>query len=329
MLAEKMFSRRKFIKNSAAVTAAFGSSVIFPESSKAEKTSYERGYTDKIKIAAVQMNAMRENLEYNLEVHRRISREAAADGCNIILFPELSVTAHYGHVSATSLAEEATVGRIYKTMQGLAKELNVFIAYGFCEILHGAHYNSEAIVGPEGLMGIHRKVHASRDEYIYFRMGRALEVFDIGLCRIGILICYDANFFEAWRVLALKNADILLLPHASRSAPGEEVPKDRQIRQLKETVENMPGNFGVYAADNNVFAVYANQADYNGHSTHSGGAYVCGPDGKVIVKSKPVLADHWISADVDLKVRAKGRAGTNSLMKDRRPEVYGELTKMI
>jgi len=83
MLAEKMFSRRKFIKNSAAVTAAFGSSVIFPESSKAEKTSYERGYTDKIKIAAVQMNAMRENLEYNLEVHRRISREAAADGCNI------------------------------------------------------------------------------------------------------------------------------------------------------------------------------------------------------------------------------------------------------
>ena len=160
-------------------------------------------------------------------------------------------------------------------------------------------------------------------------MGRSLDVFDLGFCRIGILICYDANFFEAWRVLALKNAEIILLPHASRSAPGKEISRDKQLTQLKSTVDKMPGKFGVYAADNNVFSVFANQADYNGHSTHSGGAYICGPDGKILVKSEPVLDDHWICAEIDLKARDKRRAGTNSVLKDRRPELYKEITKMI
>ena len=179
------------------------------------------------------------------------------------------------------------------------------------------------------MIGIHRKVHASRDEYTYFRMGRSLNVYDTGFCRIGILICYDANFFEAWRVLALKGAEIILLPHASRSGVGINVPREQQTKRLQRTLKNLPGKFGVYASDNNVFAVFANQVDYNGHSTHGGAAYFLGPDGSVLIKSKPVLDDCWVSTEIDFKLRDEGRSGTNSTLKDRRPEVYTELTKMI
>ena len=74
-----------------------------------------------IQVAAVQMNALKENFEHNLQVHRRIAREAAAVGCRLVLFPELSVTAHYGEASVTSPAEEAGHGPAYEAMHALAR----------------------------------------------------------------------------------------------------------------------------------------------------------------------------------------------------------------
>ncbi|MFC2076109.1 carbon-nitrogen hydrolase family protein [candidate division KSB1 bacterium] len=321
-------SRRSFIKRSTTLAATVASGLVWTESSGEQKKMSNSDGRGKLKVAAVQMNALRDNLEHNLEVHRRIAAEAAGAGCELVVFPELSTTSHYGHRSATSLAQAAD-GGIFRTMSDLSKELNIHIAYGFCEIAHGSNYNSQALIGPEGLIGIHRKVHASRDEYTYFRMGRSLEVFRMGYLKVGILICYDANFFEAWRVLALKGAQIILLPHASRSGVGQKVDADKQKQSLKRSLDGLPGRFGLYAADNNVFAVFANQADYNGHSTHAGGAYILGPDQKVKAKSKPVLDDLWISAEIDLGLRDERRSSGNFILKDRRPELYGELTRMI
>jgi N-carbamoylputrescine amidase len=284
---------------------------------------------DKFKIGAVQMNALRGDLDHNLDVHRRIAREAAGDGCSLVMFPELSVTAHYGAEDVTSLAEEATDGTIYETMHALAEELDCGIGYGFCERAHGTFYNSYALMGPSGLFGVQRKVHASQDEYLSFRMGRSLEVFDLGFCHAGVAVCFDASFFEVWRVFALKGADLLLLPHAGRSGWGEEIPRERQLGDLKQMLDRLPGRYGIYAEDNAVFAAFGNQVGYNGHSTHSGGAYILGPDGKLLAKSEPELDGLWVSADLDPAMLDRARDSKYSLLRTRRPEVYGELTRMI
>ncbi len=284
---------------------------------------------EKFKVAAVQMNALKGDLKHNLEVHRRIVTEAAADGCRLVMFPELSITAHYGDESVVSLAEEAAHGTIHEAMWELAKKLSIHVAYGFCEIAHGTYYNSHAIMSPRGLVGVQRKVHASKDEYFSFRMGRTFEVFDIGFCRVGTLICYDSVFFEAWRVLALKDADVILLPHASRLGWGRDLSQRKKISSLKRNLRGLPRKYGVFAADNCVFAVYGNQVDFNGHSTHHGGACIIAPDGKLIRKSEPVLDDLWISAELDPETQAKARANTWSTLKMRRPETYSELTKML
>jgi len=284
---------------------------------------------EKFRIGVVQMNALRGDLEHNLEVHRRLAKESTGKGCELVMFPELSVTAHYGDEDVTSLAEQATAGIIYETMRLLARECGAVIGYGFCEQAHGTFYNAYALMGPEGLIGVQRKVHASLSEYFSFRMGRSFEVFNLGFCRVGVLICFDANFFEAWRVLALRNVDLLLLPHAGRSGWGEEVPEEKQLEDLKRRHDNLPGRYGIYATDNSVFAAYTNQVGYNGHSTHSGGAYILGPDGALLSRSEPILDDLWVSAELVPEIRERALNTGNALLKTRRPEVYSELTRMI
>lgn len=281
------------------------------------------------KMALAQMNALKDDLEHNLSVHRRFIEEAAAAGCRLIMFPELSASAHYGHEKVVQFAETAPDGPIFQAIHEQAKEHGIVVAYGFCEIAHGTHYNSYAIVDPEGLIGVQRKVHASKDEYFFFRMGRKLEVFELSFCQIGILVCYDSNFFEAWRVLTLKGADVILLPHASRSGWGECIPAEEQIEALNKRLAALPGENGVYARANGVFAAYCNQVDFNGHSTHAGGAYVVDPTGQVVVKADASLKDLWISAELDPALIRTARQSPHYTVKMRRPEVYGELTQMV
>ncbi|MFC1712306.1 carbon-nitrogen hydrolase family protein [Candidatus Poribacteria bacterium] len=283
---------------------------------------------EKFKIAAVQMNALKDDLDHNIETHIRFIEETAEAGCNLVMFPELSVTAHYGDEKVLQFAEAAD-GNIFHIMHEQAKKHNIIIAYGFCEIAHGTHYNSEALVGPEGLIGIQRKTHASKDEYFFFRMGRSLDVFDLGLFKIGMLICYDTTFAEAWRVLALKGAEVILLPHASRSGWGKQITREKQVESLSKRLADAPGAYGVHTRENAVFSVYSNQADFNGHSTHAGGAYIIGPNGQVIEKSEPSLEDLWISAELDLELVHKARQSSHCTLRTRRPEVYGELTRMV
>ena len=281
----------------------------------------------KIKVAAVQMNALIDDLEHNLAVHRHFAGRAAKGGCDLVMFPELSATAHYGDPKATQFGEQAGKGQVYEALWALARQLNLVIGYGFCEVARGTYYNSFALVGPSGLLGVQRKTHASTDEYLHFRMGRELEVFDLGFCKVGALICYDSDFFEAWRVVALKGADVVLLPHASRNGRGKRIPTDKQIRSLRNIYKRLPDKRGNYAGDNCVFAVFANQIDYNGHSTHSGGAYVIAPDGSLMAKSRASLDNLMVTAELDPGLLRKARNRAGATLKTRRPEIYGELVR--
>ena len=283
----------------------------------------------KFKIASIQMNALKGDLKHNLELHIKFIRKAAKQKCRLVMFPELSVTAHYGDDQVVEFAEPANTGSIFETMANEAEKYNIFISYGFCELAHGTHYNSQALVGPTGLVGVQRKVHASSDEYFSFRMGQSFEVFDLGFCKVGTLICYDSDFSEAWRVLALKEADIILLPHAWRIGWGKKLASKTTTNWLKSMLSSLPGDKGLYTRDNAVFSVFANQVDFNGHSTHGGGAYVIDPLGKVLAKSTLSLRDQMITAELDLKSCDKARLAPFYALKYRRPETYRILTESI
>lgn len=287
---------------------------------------------EKFKVATVQMNALKDDLEHNLDVHVRFIEEAAQAGCALILFPELSVTAHYGETEVLKFAQEAESGSIYTIMRDLAKKHDIVVCYGFCEIARGTHYNSLAFMGPQGLIGVQRKTHASSDEYFVFRMGQKFETFNLGFCKAGSLICYDSAFSENWRVLGLRGVDVVLQPSAGRMGGmgrRPEVPLEEQLARLRQKVDGMPGGLRHRARENGLFAVHCNQAGYNGHSTHVGGAYVIDPMGRLLAKSKPVINDHFICAELDPDLLAEARRKPGFNINTRRPDLYHDLTRMI
>jgi predicted amidohydrolase len=168
------------------------------------------------RVAATQVDVRGGDIEHNLEIHLALIEAAATAGCDLVLFPELSVTGHNGSPEVTRAAEPAD-GRIARVMQDAARAHRIVVSYGFCELHRGTHYNTSALVGPDGPIGLQRKVHASLDEFLRFRQAYDWPVYDLGFCSVGTAICHDSDFFESWRILALKGAEVVLLPHANRT----------------------------------------------------------------------------------------------------------------
>lgn len=280
----------------------------------------------KFRAAAVQMNARVGDARGNLDTHCEFIARAAKEGCALVVFPELSVTAHFGAPEAVAEAE-CLDGEFCRRIAGEAGRHNLTVSFGLCERAEGTFFNTQVLMGPLGIIGTQRKTHPSGDEYLYFGRGNDLRVEDAGSARVGTLVCYDSTFPETWRVLALRGAEVILLPHASRSGRGVELPADKQLEGLRSLTEHFPRDHATHCKANAVFAVFCNQWGFNGHSTHEGGAWIVAPNGQVLVRSEPVLEDTMIVAEIDLAEVERIRRRPNCTLRTRRPELYGEITK--
>ena len=289
-------------------------------------------------MAVTQVDVRQLDVERNLETHLSVIDETAEAGCDLVVFPECSVTGHNGSPDVTRAAEPHD-GRIFRVIHDRAKERGLVVGYGFCELDCGTHYNTFALVGPAGLLGLQRKVHASDDEFFRFRQAYEWSVFDLGFCRVGTAICHDSDFFESWRILALKGAELVLLPHANRTMPagggeltfdgrGRECPPEDLLRAQRELLDGAPGPprlHDVLSRDNAVFAAFSDQVGFDGHSTHVGAAYVLGPDGSVLERSAPGTETAWVAADLDPGALTRARENPWFALRKRRPETYDEL----
>ena len=296
----------------------------------------------RFKVAATQVDVSHTDVEHNLEIHLQLIAEAAEAGCQLIVFPETSATGNNGSVEVTRFAEPHD-GRIFETIRKQAKACAIVVSYGFCERFRGTHYNTSALVGPDGLIGLQRKVHASYDEFFRFRQAYEWGVYDLGFCTVGTAICHDSDFFESWRILALKGAEVILLPHANRTMPAgggvltfdgrENLLSDDQIlvaqEELLEPRPDPPRLHDFLARDNGVYAVFSDMVGYDGHSTHVGGAYVLAPDGSMLARSELSTENALIAVELDPAPLERARENPWFALKKRRPEAYDELTTRL
>ena len=170
----------------------------------------ERNY----KIGIVQMRLDSGDTQSNLDRGIEFIRKAASQGAKLICLPELFYSGYFLDAEPMQKLAEPVDGRMVQTLSLLAKELNVYIMAGYAESVDipGRIYNSTVFIDDQGVtIGNARKVYLWGDEKKKFRAGENFNVYDTPIGKIGILICYDIEYPEPSRIMALKGAELVVV----------------------------------------------------------------------------------------------------------------------
>ncbi|SDF45407.1 carbon-nitrogen hydrolase family protein [Sporolituus thermophilus] len=275
----------------------------------------------RLRVAAVQTGAYKGDYDAQLANIARLVRSVAASGLvDVICLPELMTTPYFARCRDAAWrdkAEPLADGPTYRYIAALAREVRCAIVATCYERCGERRYNTAFIVRPDGsLAGRYAKTHIPyiegvlAYETLYFDPGPDLPVFDVMGIPIGILICYDRSFPEAWRTLALKGAQVIFVPTSSSGYRGE-----LYADELK-----------VAAAQHQVFVVAANKAGAEvmagapGAITFYGKSRIISPYGQIIAALERE-EDTFIVAKLDLAQVAAARQALN-YYRDRRQDLY-------
>ena len=271
-------------------------------------------------VACLQFEPVVGETRSNRERGLELIEQALSQGANLVVLPELSDSGYVfeSRAEAFALADRADRSAAVESWIDIAREHDIHIVGGFCERDGNRLFNSAAIVGPEGLLSVFRKLHLWGEEALYFERGdRGVPVVTIPLGRIAALICYDGWFPEAWRMAALQGADLVAVP--TNWVPMPSQPED----QL-----SMSNILCMAAAHSNSMFVAAacrtgieRGQPFIGQSlivNHEGWP-VAGPAGK---DDTCVLVAELNLADAR---RKRSLNNFNQVMRDRRTDVYDEM----
>jgi predicted amidohydrolase len=287
-------------------------------------------------VAAVSMNGFLGEPERVLGAIDAWCEQVAAEGVELVLFPELVI---HGHCTPNTweLAEPVPDGPSVRRLEEIARRHRLVICAGMSEKERDIVFNTQVLVGPQGYIGKQRKLHLSRDEVFYYKGGRDIPVFDVGPCTVGVVICYDNQFPEVARVLALRGAEVLLMPHAGRFKLWDNTPESEAA--ARRYSHEFLKKYALRARENACFAVLADQAgragyvdlwprDSENQPHHAGAALIWGPDGELIAATQEErIREERIVATLDAALLARERALANYMLRTRRPELFHELVR--
>lgn len=264
-----------------------------------------------IRVAAVMMRSAIGNKVENLSRMETRVRQAAQQGAQVVCFPELNICGYSLRKSQESLAETIP-GPSSEAVWQMAQKNEVLILAGLVErSKEDGFFISHFAAGPEGILGVYRKIHLGTPEEGIYRPGKECPLFRYRGMAFGIELCFDGHFPELSTALAVKGAEVIFIPHASPRESGEEK-EERWLRYLSAR-----------AYDNSVFLVACNpMGETENGFAFPGAAVVLDPKGEILAANRGkeeeiILAD--LSKDTLLRVRGNPHG---FFLKKRRPEVY-------
>jgi len=270
-----------------------------------------------MRMALIQQHATRKR-EDNLARGVKALEEAASQGARLIAYPELSFgffLPQYPCTPECSDFTETIPGPTTELFSQKAKDLQVVIVLNIYEKEGDKTFDTSPVINANGkIVGKTRMIHIVEapgfHEKSYYTPGNlGAGVFDTAVGRIGIAICYDRHFPEYMRALALKGAELVVVPQAGAI---DEWPSGIFEAELQ-----------VAAFQNGYFAALVNRVGKENLVTFAGESFVTDPEGRIIARA-PKGKDHILYADIDLKQIRNCSAHKHFLL-DRRPDVYEAL----
>jgi predicted amidohydrolase len=259
---------------------------------------------------------------YDAEDNRARSFEAAeqafARGATVVLLPELIVPGYGSDPERMRELAEPLDGPTVAGWQQLAARHGGAVAGGFCERDGNAIFNAAVVVDPNGVVLHYRKLHLFGAEKHAFTPGdRGLPPADTPAGRVGVCVCYDLRFVETVRILALRGAELILVPTAWVAG------FDREHRSGDGVASQAHGAL-VQANLSQVFIACASQAGTFGETTFLGSSLVADPLGQPVCGPLPADRDEIEVVRIDLRAarRAQDRGGLLTPRADRRTDVY-------
>lgn len=259
--------------------------------------------------AAVQFEPHFGEKTRNLDALLALVEEAANAGAKLITTPEMATTGYCWHDRAEVAAFVETIpGPSTDLFAKLARRHDCYIVLGLPEVdnMTNLYYNSAVLIGPEGVVGVHRKTHPYISEPKWAASGDlGHQVFETKIGRIAMLICMDIHFIETARLAAIGGADVIC--HISNWL-AERTPAPYWISR---------------AYENGCYLMESNRWGLERGVQFSGGSCIIGPGADIldVVDGGDGIAYGLIDP---AKSRQRHVAG-EPVMKQRRPELYMEL----
>ena len=264
-----------------------------------------------MKIAVYQCESGSSDVAGNLARMSDAAREAAEAGVTILVFPEMMLSGYrIGHEAIECLAEPAD-GASATSIAEIASHAGIHIAYGYPERCERAIYNSAQLIDANGRRRLnYRKTHLFGDaERSAFKAGMGtLELVEMDGWRTALLICYDIEFPETVRSLALEGADLVLVPTALMA------PYDAVARFV------VPAR----AVENQLYVAYANYCGREADLSYCGLNVIASPQGDIDAQAGTDAG--LVYAEFDVNALKRSRA-LNPYLQDRIPELYGRLVE--
>ena len=240
------------------------------------------GMTNTFRLALAQSPAELATPRDRVDWLARAMPDIQRQGADLLVLPELFLTGYNIGEKVYDWAEPCD-GPFAAEIAALARRYDTAIHYGFAERADGLIYGAAQCFGPDGArLGGHRKLILPPGfEGDHFVPGAKCDLFTYRGLRIGTLICYDAEFPETVRHVAMLGAELILVPTALGAQWG----------WVSRTL--IPAR----AYENGVYLAYANQAGVENGMEYLGLSFIAAPDGEELARAG--AAPETLIADLD------------------------------
>jgi N-carbamoyl-D-amino-acid hydrolase len=295
-----------------------------------------------IKVAAAQLGAIQKADARQAVVARMLDlmRQAKAEGCDFIVYPELALTTffprwHYDDRSEADIWFERDMpGAATRPLFEQAKEFGMAMSFGYAELTpDGHHFNTSIIVDEAGkVVGKYRKIHlpghAEYDSKRAFQHleKRYFEPGDLGFPVwrtlggiFGMCICNDRRWPETYRVMGLQGVEMVVLGFNTPSVNSEKSEEGLAQRMFHHKLSLQAG-----AYQNSTWVVAVAKAGMEDGHHLMGGTMIVNPDGVVVAESK-TENDELVMHVCDLDATTFGKETIFNFARHRRIEHYGRI----
>lgn len=276
-----------------------------------------------MKLWVVQMEPKLLDKKANIEKIVNYMGRAAEAKVDLLVFPEMALTGYMCQEKFFELAEPVP-GPSTQELMNHAKKKNLYVLLGLPELSNAYVYNSAALLGPEGLVGVYRKLVLATvwspttifDEGMFFKHGVNIETFDTRFGRIGVEICRDIYYPEITRAQAYQGAMILVCISA---APGISLYERFHVLARARAQENCS------------WFIYVNHAGKQKNAFFGGGSCIVSYTNEIkkIASAGNEAKEEVIEQEIDMNETLKERLSRWYLVGDSRADLLQQAADIV